>query len=165
MSVTPIKSLLVAGSMVLFSISPATAQAPSPDAMTAARNLVTTLKLTDRYKALLPAILLNIKPALTQDRPELEADFETLKPKMAEAFTPHYNAMVDAIATVYATSFSVEELRDLDAFYRRPAGQKLLEKGPALTQQGVQVGEDGSRKAAEEMKTSLAPLLRQKTQK
>ena len=165
MSLRPINSLLVAGSLLLFSLVPAPAQTPSPEAMTAARSLVTTLKLTERYKALLPAILLGIKPALTQDRPELETDFEALKPKMAEAFTPHYNAMVDAIAAAYATSFSVEELGELNAFFRRPVGQKLLEKGPALTQQGVQVGEDRSRKAAEEMRTSLAPLLRQKAPK
>jgi len=165
MSLRPIKCLLVVGSMMLFSTSHAPAQAPSPEAMTAARSLVTTLKLTEKYKALLPAILSNIKPALTQDRPEIESDFEALKPRMAEAFIPHYNAMVDAIATVYAASFSVEELRELDAFYRRPAGRKFLEKWPALTQQGVQIGEDGSRKAAESLRTSLTPMLRQKAPK
>ena len=165
MSLRPIKCLLVVGSMLLFSIGPAPAQTPSPDAMSVARSLVTTLKLPEQYKALLPAILLSIKPALTQDRPEIESGFEAMKPRMAEAFTPHYNAMVDAIATVYATSFSVEELRELDAFYRRPAGQKFLEKWPAITQQSVQIGEDGSRKAAEDLRASLAQMLRQKVQK
>jgi hypothetical protein len=165
MSLPPIKCLLVVGSMLLFSIGPAPAQTPSPEAMSVARSLVTTLKLPERYKALLPAILLSIKPALTQDRPEIESDFEAMKPRMAEAFTPHYNAMVDAIATVYATNFSVEELRELDAFYRRPVGQKLLAKWPAITQQSVQIGEDGSRKAAEDLRTSLTQLLRQKAPK
>jgi uncharacterized protein len=164
MSLRPIKCLLVVGGMLL-SIGPAPAQTPSPEAMSVARSLVTTLKLPERYKALLPAILLSIKPALTQDRPEIESDFEALKPRMAEAFTPHYNGMVDAIATVYAISFSLEELRELDAFYRRPVGQKLLEKWPAITQQSVQIGEDGSRKAAEDLRTSLTQLLRQKAQK
>jgi hypothetical protein len=162
MSSCPIKRLLVVGSMLLLSIGPVPAQTPSSEAMSAARSLVTTLKLTEQYKALLPAILLSIKPALTQDRPEIESDFEAKKLKMAEAYAPFYNAMVDAIAAVYATNFSVEELRELDAFYRRPAGQKFLEKWPAITQQSVQVGEDGSRKAAEGLRTSLIPLLRQK---
>ena len=162
MSLRLIKRLLVVSSVLLLSIGPAPAQTPSSEAMSAARSLVTTLKLTEQYKALLPAILLSIKPALTQDRPEIESDFEAKKPKMAEAYAPFYNAMVDAIAAVYATNFSVEELRELDAFYRRPAGQKFLEKWPAISQQSVQVGEDGSRKAAEGLRTSLTPLLRQK---
>ena len=161
MSLRPIKCLLVLGSM-LFSIGPAPAQTPSPEAMSAARSLVATLKLTEQYKALLPAILLGIKPALTQERPETENDFETIKPKMAEAYTPYYNAMVDGIAAVYAANFSLDELRELDAFYRRPTGQKFLEKWPVITQQSVQIGEDGSRKAAEGLRTSMIPLLRQK---
>jgi hypothetical protein len=153
MSLRPIKCLLVVGSL-LFSIGPAPAQTPSPEAMSVARSLVTTLKLTEQYKALLPAILLSIKPALTQDRPEIEADFEAKKPAMAEAYMPYYSAMVDGVATVYATSFSVEELRELDAFYRRPSGQKFLEKWPAITQQSAQISEEGSRKAAEGLRTS-----------
>src|ERR1700730_4881864 len=100
MSLRPIKRLLVVGSMLLLSIGPAPAQTPSSEAMSAARSLVTTLKLTEQYKALLPAILLSIKPALTQDRPEIESDFEAKKLKMAEAYAPFYNAMVDAIAAV-----------------------------------------------------------------
>jgi hypothetical protein len=165
MSLRPIKCLLVVGSMLLFSLGPAPAQTPSLEAMSAARSLVTTLKLTEQYKALLPAILLSIKPALTQDRPEIETDFEAKKPAMAEAYMPYYNAMVDAIATVYATNYSVEELRELDAFYRRPAGQKFLEKWPAITQQSAQIGEEGTRKAAEGLRTSLTEVLRQKAPK
>ena len=165
MSLRPIKCLLVVGSMLLFSLGPAPAQTPSLEAMSAARSLVTTLKLTEQYKALLPAILLSIKPALTQDRPEIETDFEAKKSAMAEAYMPYYNAMVDAIATVYATNYSVEELRELDAFYRRPAGQKFLEKWPAITQQSAQIGEEGTRKAAEGLRTSLTEVLRQKAPK
>ena len=165
MSLRPIKCLIVFGGMFLFSMTAAPAQTPAPEAMSAARSLVATLKLTDRYRALLPAILLSIKPALTQDRPEIESDFEALKPTMAEAYTPYYNSMVEAVATVYATNFSVEELRELDAFYHRPAGQKFLEKWPGIVQKSVQIGEDTSRKAAEDLRTSLTQLLRQKVQK
>ena len=86
MSMRPIKCLLVVGSLLLCPTGPAPAQTPSPEAMSAARSLVTTLKLTAHYQALLPAILLSIKPALTQDRPEIETDFETKKPAMATAY-------------------------------------------------------------------------------
>ena len=50
--------LLIIACMFIGSISASSAQTPSPDAMTAARSLVTTMKLADQYKALLPAILL-----------------------------------------------------------------------------------------------------------
>jgi uncharacterized protein len=159
------KRLIIIVSMLLFSTSVAPAQTPSPEAAAAARSLVTTLKLPDQYKALLPVILLNIKPVLVQGRPEIERDYNAMTTAVADVYTPFYNAMIDSIATVYASNFSVDELREIDAFYRRPAGQKLLEKSQAISQQATQVGEEGSRKATEELRASLTLLLRQKGHK
>ena len=165
MSLRLIKRLMIVGSVLLFSIGVAPAQTPSPEAMAAARELVTTLKLSDQYKALLPVILLGLKPALTQDRPEIERDYDAMMPAVADAYTPYYNAMVESIATVYANSFSVDELRQIEAFYRQPVGQKFLDKSQAIRHQSVQIGEDTGRKAAEDLRASLTQLLRQKGHK
>ena len=165
MSSHPIKYLMMVGSVLLFSIGVAQAQTPAPEAMAAARSLVTTLKLSDQYKALLPVILLGLKPSLVQDRPEIERDFDAMIPAIADAYTPYYNAMVDSIATVYANTFSVAELHQIEDFYRQPVGQKLLEKSLVLRQQSVQIGEEASRKATEELRTSLTQLLREKGHK
>jgi hypothetical protein len=159
------RRLLIIASMLLFSISTSPAQTPSPDAMTAARSLVTTMKLSDQYKALLPAILLGLRPALVQDRPEIERDYDAMMPTIEDAFTPYYTAMVDDIAAVYANNFTVSEMRAIEAFYRQPVGQKLLEKAPTLTQQSNQVGQDASRKAAEDLRARLTEALRQKGHK
>src|SRR5438067_2415645 len=159
------RRLLIIASMLLFSICPSPAQTPSPDAMAAARSLVTTMKLSDQYKALLPAILLSLKPALTQDRPEIERDYDAMMPMIVDAFTPYYAAMVDGIATIYANNFTAGELREIEAFYRQPVGQKFLEKAQAITQQSMQVGQDVSRKAAEDLRTRLTEALRQKGHK
>lgn len=161
------KRVTVIGALLLFSIGTAQVQAqtPSAEAMTAARALVTTLKLSDQYKALLPVILLSIKPGLTQDRPELEQDYNQLMPGIADAYTPYYNSMVDAAATIYATTFTAEELREIEAFYRGPAGQKLLQKSPGITEQVAQVGRDGGRKAADDLKGRLSEAMRQKGHK
>ena len=155
------KRLLIICSILLFSTCAAPAQTPSPEAMTAARSLVTTLGLSDQYKALLPVILLGLKPVLTQERPEMERAFDAVLPKMAETYAPYYTAMVDAAATVYANNFTVDELRDIEAFYSRPAGKKLLEKSQAIAQQTTQVGQETGRKATEALRARLSELLRQ----
>lgn len=155
---------IIAG-MLLFSIAVASAQTPSADAMIAARSLVTTMKLTDKYKAILPGILLTLKPALVQDRPEIERDYEAMMPAIEQAFTPYYNTMINDIATVYAGNFTVGEMHAIEAFYRQPVGQKLLEKWPAISQQSDQVGQDASRKAAEDLRIRLTEALRQKGHK
>jgi hypothetical protein len=159
------RRLLIIASMLLFSICAAPAQTPSPDAMTAARSLVTTMKLPDQYKSLLPAILLGLRRELTQDRPEIERDYDSMKPVIEAAFTPYYTAMLNDVAAVYASNFTVAEMRDLETFFQRPVGQKYLEKAPAITQQTNQVTQDASRKAAEDLRTRLTEALRQKGHK
>jgi hypothetical protein len=159
------RRLLIITCMLLFSISGASAQTPSPEAMTAARSLVTTMKLSDQYKALLPGVLLGLRPTLTQDRPEIERDFDAMMPMMVEAFAPYYTSMVDNVATIYANNFTAAELRAIEAFYRQPVGQKLLDKSQVLAQQSAQVGQDASRKAAEEIRKRLTEALRQKGHK
>ena len=133
--------------------------------MTAARSLVTTMKLPEQYKALLPAILLGLRRTLTQDRPEIESDYDSMKPMVEAAFTPYYTAMLNDVAAVYANNFTVAELRDMETFFQRPVWQKYLEKAPAVTQQVNQVTQDASRKAADDMRTRLTEALRQKGHK
>jgi hypothetical protein len=152
---------LIIYGLLLFSTCVAPAQAPSPDAMTAARKLVTTLGLSDQYKAQLPVILLGLKPTLTQERPEMERAFDAALPKMAEAYAPFYTAMIDAAAAVYANNFTADELKELEAFYSRPAGKKLLERSPAIAQLTTQVGQETGRKATEALRARLSELLRQ----
>jgi len=159
------RCLLIIACVFFGSIAAAPAQTPSPEAMAAARSLVTTMKLGDQYKALLPAILLALKPTLTQDRPEIERDYEAMLPAVADAFAPYYSSMVDAIAAIYANNFSASELRDIEAFYRQPTGQKLLEKSPIIAQQAAVVGQDIGRKASDDLRARLTDALRQKGHK
>jgi hypothetical protein len=133
--------------------------------MTMARSLVNTMKLADPYKAMLPATMMGLRRALTQERPEIERDYDALMPTIENAYKPYYAAIVDDIATVYANNFTVGEMRAIEAFYRQPVGQKLLEKMPAIMQQTNQVGQDASRKAAEDLRTRLTEALRQKGHK
>jgi hypothetical protein len=155
------RRLLIICSILLFSTCAAPAQTPSHEAMTAARSLVTTLGLSDQYKALLPVILLGLKPVLTQERPEMERAFDAVLPKMTEIYAPYYTAMVDAAATVYANNFTVDELHEIETFYSRPAGKKLLEKSQAIAQQTTQVGQETGRKATDALRARLTELLRQ----
>ena len=157
-----LRCVMVVVALLLFPAGAAEAQTPSPEAMSAARTLVTTLKLPDQYKALLPIILLGIKQALVQDRPEIEQDYNLLMPEMADAYTPYYNSMVDAAVMVYASAFTADELREIDAFYRGPTGQKLLQNSDAITEQVAQVGRDGGGKAADDLRARLTEALRQK---
>ena len=159
------KRLLTIAGTLLFLVCGASAQAPPPEAMSAARKLVVTLKVADQYRALLPQLLLKLRPVVAQDRPEIERDYDAVTAPGSEIYAPFVASMVERIAMVCAQSFSVDELRQIDAFYAQPAGKKLLEKSDALAQASAQIGQDASQKAADELKQRLIEALRQKGHK
>jgi hypothetical protein len=159
------RRLLSIASIVLCLACAARAETPTPEAMTAARSLVTTMKLADQYKAILPGILLGLRRPLTQDRPEIERDFDAMMATTVDTFAPYYERMLDAAAAVYAGSFTVDELHQIEAFYRQPVGQKLLEKNPVIAQQMQQIGQEAGRKAADDLRTRLIEGLRAKGHK
>lgn len=138
---------------------------PSPGALAAARSLAVTMKVADQANAMLPAILLGIRPALVQDRPEIERDYEAMAAAASAAYKPYVEAMLDGVAAIYASAFSVEELHQIEAFYRLPAGQKWLATSSALNQQRDALLQDISRKAADELKSRLTEALRAKGHK
>ena len=156
--------LSIAGALLLL-ICGASAQTSSPEAMAAARKLVVTLKIADQYRALLPQLLLKLRPVVAQDRPEIERDYDALTVPGAEIYAPAVASMTDQIAALYAQSFTVDELRQIEAFYAGPAGRKYLEKSDALAQASAQISQDVSQKAADELKQRLIEALRQKGHK
>lgn len=157
--------LSLIGGLFLCLTLPASAETPSPEAMSTAKNLVATMGLADQYRALLPVILLSLKPTVTQDRPEIEQDYDSMAAMIANAYTPFYNQMVEQAATLYATNFTVDELRQLDSFYHLPVGQKLLRKSQGLAEQTAQIGQDIGRKATDDLRQRLTDALRQKGHK
>jgi len=159
------RRLLTIAGALLFLVCGASAQAPSPEAMNAARKLVVTLKIADQYRVLLPQLLLKLRPVVAQDRPEIERDYDALTAPGSEIYAPFVASMIDQIAALYAASFTVDELRQIEAFYAQPAGRKFLEKSDALTQASTQIGQDVSQKAADELKQRLIEALRQKGHK
>jgi hypothetical protein len=73
--------------------------------------------------------------------------------------------MIEGAAAIYAANFTTDEMRQIEAFYRLPVGQKLLERWPGIMQQTTQIGREVGRKAADEIKLRLTDALRQKGHK
>jgi uncharacterized protein len=139
--------------------APARAQSPSPEAIAAAQELMTTMKMTDQIRALVPAILQNMKPAIVRNRPEVERDFDEIARRLSDGFNARANDAIALAAVIYARNFSVDELRELTAFYRAPLGQKVLQKLPTVMQESMttfqRFGQEIGREAGEQMVNEL----------
>src|SRR4051794_18680664 len=108
--------------ILLCSLAPVRAQTPAPDVAAAAAELLGTMKLDQQFKALLPMMLKTMKPAIVQNRPAVERDFDALTAPLMAGFDARISELVEAVTIIYANNFSAEELRAATAFYRTPAG-------------------------------------------
>ena len=149
----------------LLGAGPAASQPASPDATAAARELLTTMRMADQLKAILPLLMQQLKPAIVQGRPEVERDLDALMPLMVELVNKRSAELIEATATVYVRHFTPAEMRQLTAFYRDPIGQKLLEKLPVITQESLVVGQKFGQAVAGELQGRIVDELRKRGHK
>jgi uncharacterized protein len=110
----------------------------APENLAAARELVQAMKTADQFKAQVPSLIANIKPVVVQNRPEVGKQYEAMMPTFQQQAMQRVNELTDAIATIYAQNFTVDELHAIATFYGTPAGQKLNEASPTIGSQSVQ---------------------------
>jgi len=140
----------------------ARAQSPTPETMAAAHELVVTMRSADQFKALLPIIMKNLKPAIVQGRPDVERDFDATMPSLMDGLNARVNEIVDEITAIYARNFTPDELREITAFYRGPAGKKFLEKQPAIAQESMQIGQKFGAAVAADVTRRMSEELRKR---
>ena len=144
--------LMALSFLLVASIGPLGAQSSGSDAESAARELIATMKLPDQFASMLPMVFKAMKPAIVQNRPEVDRDFDALVPVLQQKMTARMNELMEAVVVIYSTNFSAMELQDLIAFYKMPTGQKLLQKTPVLTQQTMIAGQKFGQSAGAEAK-------------
>jgi hypothetical protein len=125
------------------------------------KELINITKLDDQFKALLPTIMKSMKPAIVQNRADVERDYDALMPTLMAGMAARISELSDALVAIYSSNFTAEELRAVTALYRTPAGQKFLLKTPSIAQQtmaagqkfGQSVGADAQKRMIEELRS------------
>jgi uncharacterized protein len=138
--------------------SQSTAPAPaaaSPEALAAAHELMVIVKPEDRFKAMLPVMMQNLKPAVVQGRPEVEKQYDATMPVLLEKAQKRVDELANTIASIYASNFTAQELRDLIAFYQTPTGKKLLERQTVIAQQSMAAGQELGRAVVQDVQQEM----------
>ena len=153
---------LLAGwlAVTLMGVGPAPAQ--SPDAIAAAKELMTTMKSVDQFKVMMPALMKALKPAIVQSRPEVERDFDAFAPRLVESMAARFDEVIDGIAGIYARNFTVAELNEIIAFYRGPTGQKFVQRQGTILQERMAVGQKWGQALGAELQRRMTDELRKK---
>ena len=146
----------------LLAAGPAGAQAPPPDALAAARELIVTMRAADYFKTILPAI---VPAAEAGDRAEPAAGrarLDAIMPLMLESMNARVNEIIDQVAALYARNFTAAELNEVVAFYRGPTGQKFIQKLPLITQESMVIGQRFGQSIAAELRSRIVDELRKR---
>ncbi len=141
---------------------PTAAQTSSADTIGAAHELIAVMRAADHFKALFPLIVQQLKPAIVQNRPAVEKEYDAIMPLMIAEANARINEVLDQLATVYAKNFSAAELRDITAFYRTPTGQKMVEKTSEIAQQSSVIGQQFGQALASSLQQRIIDELRKR---
>jgi len=118
----------------LFSSTPP-AQADDASHLQAARDLLLAMHVDQSYATMVDQVL----NAQLKEHPELLQMRDPMKQFLNKYMG--WDAMKDDLATIYANTFTEDELKQITAFYNTPAGSKLAASASQLTTQGIQLGQ------------------------
>lgn len=124
---------------------------PSPAAMATAKELVVVTGATVLFNPLIAGVVEQAKLLYLQQNPGLAKDLNEISTQLRTELTPRFSELSDEVARLYATDFTEQELKDVVAFYKSSAGQKLLVQQPKVI--------DGSMKFAQNWANTLSDYV------
>jgi hypothetical protein len=143
----------------LFAVGPVRAQTSdtsvAPENLAAARTVIRLMQISDQLKAKVPTYLADLKPKIAQNRPEVEKQYDAMMPTFQQQAMQRVDELTEAMATIYARYFTVDDLHVIAAFYGTPTGQKVLEVNPSITAQNVQAVNQFGRAVADDIKKQM----------
>jgi hypothetical protein len=115
------------------------AEAPSPEKLVLARQLVEASGGTDQLKTLLQTLFSSISANVDANLPaEQKRLGDALRDKMQSRMFAIAPQLLDATVQVYAKDLTEKELRDYVAWMQSDTGQSLKRKMPQITAESMQ---------------------------
>lgn len=124
---------LAAAAIIVAGLGATAAQAAddvTPEQLKAARATIAAVGATSKFDVILPTISTQLKQQLIQATPNFEPIINEVVDAKAIEIASRRSDLENEAAKVYATTFTVEELNAITAFYTSPAGKKLIANGP-----------------------------------
>jgi hypothetical protein len=147
---------------VFVSVGAANSQSAPPDAIAAAKEFVEAAKTAEQFKTLMPLIMQQLKPMVVQGRAAVEKDFDAIAPAMMDLANERVGKFTEAIVVIHASNFTADELRQVTAFYRTPAGEKFRDKTGLIAQQSMVMGQKFGEQLMQDLQTRIKEELRKR---
>lgn len=143
---------LTAFGVALIAASPAVnAQQPSAAAMATAKELIATTGATTLFAPLIAGVVEQAKILFLQQNPGLAKDLNEVAAQIRTNLEPRFSELTDEVARLYATNFTEQELQDVVAFYKTPAGKKLLLQQPKIIDSSMKFAQEWANRLSDQV--------------
>lgn len=115
----------------------ARAQAPTPGAIAAAKELVVIRGGMAMFDPLIPGVIESAKNQFLPTNPQLAQPLNEVAAELRKEYEPRRAEILDELAKIYAQHFTEQELKDLVTFYKTPLGKKLISQEPVAIDQSL----------------------------
>jgi hypothetical protein len=154
--------LAVLALALIASLSPSPLKAQAPDAarLAAAREMMEVAGVAKQFDELMPLLAQQLSQSFVAVAPEKADEIRQVFAQLPAKFIDRKGELIDQVAGLYAQELSVEELAAVSAFYKSPAGARLLVVQPQIARQsmalgqrwGAQIGREIEQEARKELK-------------
>ena len=122
---------------------------PPPETLAAARDFLESSGATKGFEDMIPQFLDQGRLRFVAQRPELEKMINDVALGLVPEIVKQRDVLNDKLATLYTQQFSVDELKEIAAFYHTPVGQKLATNQVKILQASIPVVQAWSRGLSE----------------
>jgi hypothetical protein len=123
----------------------------TPAALLLAKELIDLKGATRAFDPAIAGAIQYHKNLFIQTNPNLAGELEDVARKLLAEMEPRNVELHQQLARVYAEHFTVQELKELLAFYKSPLGKKLIAEEPKIAEDAMKSADDWSQKFAEEV--------------
>ena len=158
-----VTAALTLGAAGAFVLAPAGADDKStvdPEALAAAKEVLAFAGSARQFETIMPLMSRQLEASFLKLQPGHSAEIHEIMSRVIERASGRKQELADNIAVLYAERMTADELRQIVAFYKSPAGTKLLQVQPEIIQQSVAIGQIWGKKIGEEIREEVRKELR-----
>jgi hypothetical protein len=157
------RRVLAAAFVIAWCTGTASAQpTPSPAAVAMAKEVITLKGATGLWDPIVPGVVEQAKNAFLQINPMLSRDLNEVSARLRSELAPRQAELTNEVARLYAARFTEQELRDVVAFYKTPAGRKVIIEEPKVLDASMTHAQEWANKLSEEVLNKFRVEMKKK---
>jgi len=157
-----VRPATIAVALIAFSPAAHAQSKPPAAAVATAHELINVTGATALFTPLIAGVIEQAKILYLQQDPALAKDLNEIAAKMRTDLSPRFSELTNEVATLYASHFTEDELKQILKFYQSPVGKKLLSQQTIVVDASMKFAQTWANKLSDEVVAKMRDELKKK---